>query len=101
MKNGDIFYTFDIRQGLVKKVVVVEEKRNRHETLCVEITGTTTCANYDIHNSLLFPTPELAFFALQKTLERQHQWNMESVEDRFKEMYQSTNGKEDNKDEAD
>ena len=93
MKNGDIFYTFDTRQGLVKKVVVVEERRNGCETLCVEITGTTTCANYDINNSHLFPTPELALFALQKVLERQHEWNMKSVEERFKETYQWANVK--------
>lgn len=94
MKNGDIRFTFDTRQGLVKKVVVVEERKNGNEALCVEITGTTNCANYDIRNANLFDTPELALFALKKVLERQHEWNMKSVEERFKEMYQWLNGKE-------
>jgi len=93
MKNGDIRYTFDIRQGLVKKVVVIKE-RNKVETTCVEITGTTTFATDDISNSILFDTPELALFALKKVLERQHEWNMKSVEERFQEMYQWANGKE-------
>lgn len=93
MKNGDIRFTFDMRQGIVKKVVVVEE-RNKTETHCVEITGTTTFSDDYIPNAHLFDSPELALFALKKVLERQHEWNMKSVEERFKEMYQWANGKE-------
>ena len=88
MKNGDIFYTFDREERLVKRMVCTEETE-RGSVYSVEITGTTTFRHQEVNKAHVFKTHEQAFDALKCVMKRDYETRLRFAELEYKRMYKN------------
>ena len=87
MKNGDIFYTFDREERLVKRMVCTEE--STYSVSSVEITGTTTFRHQEINKVHVFKTPKQAFYALKCVMKHDYETRLRFAEENYKRMYKN------------
>lgn len=85
MKNGEIFYSFDINTLRVIKLCVVNSKEGYVNA--VEVYGTTTCNLRPVACFDIYFTPEEAYKGMLESVNR-------ISEIYFREDYGEQNGKE-------